>query len=530
MMDRLERIFSQRNNLFIGLLCVALLAYGYKIFTFSLGIDEEYEANEPNMVLAWLGQGRWGMAVLNGLFLRQPVMPVVSTALAVAGLAGGIYLFLRSLIAKSHALFMGVAVGLTFPTFPFILAFSTIAYGIGAGAICIGLFALWSSQQKPTCFLLAASAGAFAIAIYQPFLVCLPIVAIFIVFKAADNLPAKAVWRLCARLVCCTIAAMLVYIALDWALRGMMHTKLAYVQTQFDLDGLFAQLHQRIYESWKRVVNVFTLSKTLFGFRPFVVTVTFSLSLAWLIWVAVWRGPLSARIVKLLCLLALPILLTAIEATMIYDVPLRSMVYVSFLVAALVALAADTVPYRAGSIFLLLIAATLLAQVTVTNKLFLSADLTYEQDRDLARQIIARIEAQPEFDPSTPEIQLEAAGNWHWRPSALAGKRGLFDDAVGASFFEWDLGNRRRMAFFMGLNGMPQLFGANYDRLRAQGQLGALAEMVKSMPAWPAAGSVRMFNKIIAVVKFGDYSPPQALELCDAGQHTYCPPGYTPPP
>jgi|GEM_PF-4543193 len=53
------------------LAAVIFLSYGYEIFNFNLSIDEEIHAIHGGQWLAWLAQGRWGIALLNYVLVQN---------------------------------------------------------------------------------------------------------------------------------------------------------------------------------------------------------------------------------------------------------------------------------------------------------------------------------------------------------------------------------------------------------------------------------------------------------------------------
>ena len=512
------------------LLGAILLGYGYKLFSFSLGIDEESNALVGNMVHPWLSQGRWGMALLNGLILPQPVMPVVPTALALAGIAGGLYLFLCQITSRSLALLGGLAVGLVFPTLPFTLAFTILSYGVGAGALCVGFFAVHGPRQSLKSSLLAILAGALAISIYQPFVACLAIATILIVLHAAirtDN--ALAACRLGIRLVICAVVGLTLYLALDWLIRLLTHTPKTYLQDQLVLDDLLKNPRQRLGVSWHRVVEVLTICSRIFGASAPLANVVLDGSALWLLFLAVARGSLFTRLLKVLCLLAPLVILTLLDALMVVAMPLRSMIYVSFLIAGIVGLAVEMAPQRGRLLIATLLCLAVLSEATVTNRLFLTAQLTYDQDKNLAQQIVTRIEMQPGLDLQAQPLNLIASGAWHEQPTILTSPHGAPDDALGASFFNWDLGNRGRMASILNLYGLPNLNGSYYTLLARKAPFPAMLQALAAMPNWPAEGSVRVFDHDTILLKFGDFSIPQLIDLCDIDLKTYCPAGYVSP-
>ncbi|MBT9173981.1 MAG: hypothetical protein DDT21_02392 [Syntrophomonadaceae bacterium] len=87
-------------------------------------------------------------------------------------------------------------------------------------------------------------------------------------------------------------------------------------------------------------------------------------------------------------------------------------------------------------------------------------------------------------------------------------------ETFGASFFDWDAGNRHRVAAFLRLAGVTAV-GAG-DDLRAK-----VAAKAIMMPSWPDPGWVAQ-EQDVTIIKFSDYTAPQKLQLCAAGVIALC--------
>ena len=124
----------------------------------------------------------------------------------------------------------------------------------------------------------------------------------------------------------------------------------------------------------------------------------------------------------------------------------------------------------------------------------LTAQLTYETDRETAYQLADRI-----WEQGAPAQGCPVAMLGKYTPSPAV-SFALREESIGYSIFEWDyngpVGVSRRGAGFLRSHGLP--FTAVPEELYAAAQ--ALGE---EMPCWPQAGSVRMMDGV-AVVKFSD--------------------------
>ena len=85
------------KGLIAYLFAVAVAAFGYDVFTFSLKTDSELHALHAGAKLAWIGEGRWAMYYLNAGLMPDPVMPFVPTLTGLVGVACGALFFFLSL-------------------------------------------------------------------------------------------------------------------------------------------------------------------------------------------------------------------------------------------------------------------------------------------------------------------------------------------------------------------------------------------------------------------------------------------------
>jgi len=513
---RLEELLNSKALFFLCVLCAALLSYGYEIFSFHLTIDEELHAQLYNSVpwaaKTWLIQGRWGMAILNIILLRQTILPVVSSAIGVAGVAGCLYFFLSSILESRIAILAGVIFGLSFPTLPFVFTFSTLAYGIGVGSICTAVFLNHSYADNYGKRLSATCFGAFAIAIYQPFVFVFIIIVLCVIFKKlTDPKNAVSAWTTLQRMLISLSASIMLYTLIDRAIRYALNIQIGYVQSFVDLPGLLANPITRLGAAIFRVLNVFRISPVLFGTDAALVTTVLLISCGLLFATSLNGNSLKNKVLRYASLIALLATLVVAEAITPSGVPLRSMIYVTFFVAAIIGLAVELAPSSCKiPLFILFFFATV-DGAAVANRLFLSSDLVYAKDKQLAVELSQQIRSQTEGGKTNSVKELYIVGKWSWPITNLTPKTETF----GASFFEWEEGNRWRIASIMRLNSDLSIGGATTKSVRMA------VEQIPSMPTWPNEDSVKVINGL-AIVKFGDFSSTQRTELCSLDIKRYC--------
>jgi hypothetical protein len=501
----LRAIFSQPAVAFSALLTVILMAHGYEIFNLHLTIDEELHIGNHDIAMAWVGQGRWGMGLLSAL-LPSSVVPAVSIALGVGLLATSLWLItVRNLDADRYAGFCAVSIAMTLPMLPFTMSFATLAYGIGFASLATVGFTMWQRSERPAGLFGAVVAGAFAISVYQPMVFALAALVVPGIFRKDVALYDRA--RL--RGVFVLLVAVAVYFAVDQAVRRLLGADLQYVDQFVDLRGLLAHPLDRLSVSAHEVLAVFRSSRRLFTLQtPWFITFLLGACLVAAMPTST-QGPRQYTAPLVIAgLIALPIVAGALTA---HGIPLRSGVYFPFVVCMIAAISFRNAgaAARLGLSALALLA--VLGNSVICNRLYASASFAYERDRLIANDIMREVAKLNSLETAPRQLQIEVVGIKSWPESALIPKR----ETLGASFFEWESGNRYRIASFLSMLGLDVRGASDQERL-------PFIPVALQMPSWPLEGWVRREQDVI-IVKLGEYTPFQRQALCTAGVRNLCP-------
>jgi len=499
-------------TLWLGLAGVALLAYGYEIFNFNLTIDEELHAAGGVGRRDWIAQGRWGMALVGTVLLRNPVGPVVSTFLGVAGTIIGLVLALRwtfRLDARATAVVTALAV--TTPTLAFIFTFSTIAFGVGVAFVATALSVRYASFYTLRGAAAACAFGALAIAIYQPFVVAIAMLA---AANAIREVQARSsVARRHAYWVACVAGSFVLYALVSAAAVKLQPIDVEYMGKYLDLAGLWANLAGRLRASCAQVSDVLILHPEMFGASSPWLAPTLAAAAALAIVVPLVRRA-HARLLANAAVLCVTVAIVVLAGAISGDVPpLRSMVYLPIAIAVVAAVGCGEAASRIRAVFWTLCLLAVVGNATIANHLFASAADAEWQDRLVAREVAKYVRSvDPALISDRKPIKIEPVGVVSWPETALRHVRGTF----GASFFEWDGGNRIRIAAYLRLAGVNATWeDTAAERARAY-------EVARTMPAWPHEGWVRFAAPDLLVIKFGDYTPNQAADLCTWGVKALC--------
>lgn len=133
-------------------------------------------------------------------------------------------------------------------------------------------------------------------------------------------------------------------------------------------------------------------------------------------------------------------------------------------------------------------------QGTTASRALFCAQMTYENDKMTAQQIIVQMQA---LDAASDGQRVAMIGQYH---PVLPEAAGIREETIGYSFFEWDymspVGVSGRGTGFMRALGFP-FEPASFEEYFA-------AKMYSlNMPSWPHAGSVQRLGDVV-VVKFSD--------------------------
>lgn len=481
---------------------VVLLSYGYEIFNFNLTIDEEIRANQVGMWFDWVAQGRWGMALMSYVLVPNPVAPVTSLFVGLLGFVLGVSFLMKSLFVLDRlgiAAITGLAVSI--PTLAFSFTFSTIAYGIGVGFVALAGANWLLSQGALKSVVMASFLAGFAIGIYQTFVFVVAMIAVVHVWRAytIENVDCFMSIRKPAIFI---FFGVVLYGLINLFVLKSLNIDIKYVGQFIDIQGFVGNPIPRLVGSFQRWNEIISLSPNKFGIRSIWLGALVLASFAMVIAYPIYKRNIRSLVWMVTIAFAMICIVVMADAIAQGGAPLRSVIYVPVGIAIIVA-CAYTVSGKIGRyILLLLCGLTVIGNSQVNNHLFASSASAEFQDRMLAATIINEVRnIKPDYLSGLP-IKIEVIGNHSWPTNGVLSKTETF----GASFFEWDAGNRYRVAAYLSLNGLASLGASEEDRAR-------IYQQGKSMLSWPHAGWIALKGDIL-VLKFGDYSSPQKASLC----------------
>jgi hypothetical protein len=493
---------------------IACLCYFYALSHFQLSVDDELAAYRVRPEL-WLGEGRWVIYWVERLALPQPTLPFFPNLLFCLAAATSYHFILRA-----HDLPMGVFSYLAFPLF---CAFPTWTYlgefyanfpSVGLGLFVLGLHAAvfrrttvaWLlGENLPNSLRARLSASflqiflvAVAFGSYQTFVLALVATQLGVVLFALLNHPhltLKKAWRMVGEAACLTVAGSLFYLLLMGAHLWLFPQDSSYVPNLVQLSTLRDLPWKVLAQVGRQMTLLYGGAATFYGFRWSHLAAMMVYGLMSLLCHRAWhRNPrrrLTAGLLAAL-LVTLPFSANLFSGG---HLPPRSYVFAPYIVwlMALMATSQRRALYRliGGA----LVCMAVFKSLYIVNLYAARMSIAQSHDRFLAEALYQRLaETHPNFDREVPySIAVYGYKSVGASVYPMAG-----GSTAGGSFFDWDQGNIHRMLPFWRLRG--------YDNLRWVGseKEAALLPLAKSMPTWPARGSVRWEGES-GIIKLGKF-------------------------
>jgi MFS family permease len=492
-----------RVELLVLLLIFAVFHY-LKLSTFSIAIDDEYEAFRSNGY-NWILTGRWSSYLFLRYLVPQPILPFFPAFLFGIGLVLSYALLLSCFgvrrLAPVHYFAFGIYAG--FPTWMFLTSLTTACCWAGAAQLavviavdryrCVSFPDKSDLPQKRRTTVLNAllCVGALAVAMgfYQAYFPSFLVLGMGMLLLRADA-PLKQLVMHMVMLGVLAVLGVLLHAAIDAAFRYAFGLQdLRYIKNFLDLSSLFKTPLTVLRHTAESAGAVYGGHAAVYGSTsvafPFII-------LAGATAVALWPTGGTGRWTRLAlvaCILGAPFALHIFNGG---RMPLRTFVAVP-VVFWLFAMLGLTSRVRAVALVALFATGLGLLQMLYSSNLYVAAGYFARiHDQELASAVYARIaESQPEFD-SQKTYTVDFFGS---RPFATHYPR-PYSSTLGFSYFEWDGGNEERILDYMRLIGYTNLQAPSLEQRRQD-----LAEFAR-MPTWPARDSVRVVGDVI-LVKLG---------------------------
>jgi len=504
--------YARDSRLRLFAIGITILSYSVALGSFSLSMDGELWAYEPEPWQWLIRGGRWSGALFIYVFPPLYYLPLLPRAIFCGGLVISA-LLLAGCYARSRAeAFAFVAFFVSCPTWPHIAEFNAyvwvFAVGLCLAAGSIALLHLGGYRSA----IIAAVATTVATGIYQSLLllvICGSLLSASVrLFDAyrSDPPSLKGILDHLAPLATSWSVAMLLYVGATGLILSLRHQSLWYVDSYIRLTEFTsaATSSVAIGRTIRRLIGLFTgTDPTFLRWRWGIVSLLPACLGAFAAIIGTLQTSVERLRIKLLAaILVLGAALSAAAPVIVSAgiVPIRSLVALPVLYALG---AASTVKHKwfGKAPQCVLFSCSVFINVWISATLFNADTIARDRDRIMAGQLAERIAALPGVQRDQPR-QLILVGQW----THNIGGPAVRVEAFGGSFFEFDGGNPWRVERYLRLLGIEGLRGALITHARDD-----MAE-IESLPSWPAIGSVAVVRDKL-VIKLGPLTEPQRAVL-----------------
>jgi len=493
-------------------ICIALLSAlvcFVHLSSFSLSIDEEIASFAAGNSVAWISQGRWGMALIQMLLPYSSAIPFISTLVFILTASAASQIFASNFTRNRGEAFIFAGFFVTSPIWLHVVEFNTLAAGAGIGLLATALAVTLIRSERVILAICAGLCVGFAIGVYQALVIVYALCCIAILFQGSHfwssgtPTPPTASKRLFGLVVISFLVAFGFYFVTQRIFLLLTHQHSQYIDSWIQIDALRTDFRPTVLRILNQVTALlFGTDPTYLGWgRPLLILPAAGFLYGTYLCI---RHGVSDPFRTVVSLFALALMVTACSVLVVMAagrMPTRALIGFPMLFAFLALNG-----YRLGNGMIrwaqwAAFGYAMLIAAWIGASLFYADTVARERDQLLATRLASMIDAVglPAFGSQIPFVLV---GEHTFSEKGTASHVQIF----GTSFFEQDGGNPYRVAAYMKLLGINGL-----QPLPVTAVSGKLSE-IKQMPSWPAAGSVAVVGHVV-VVKLGGISYQQQLSL-----------------
>ncbi len=497
----LTKWVQDNRYLVIYSILIAVVAYGYELFNFTLSIDEEIAMfGNREMWINYIKIGRWGTFLLNQLFFSYSLLPYLPFLIGIFCLAMSAVFLTWHTGGNLLSKLVLSTVFITTPVHAYYLTFNTAApfFGLAMLLTVISFIGLIRAidQNNRILFFISVLLIVFSLAIYQAFVAFFITLAIFHLLNNLLNVPGFTFRKLIRRgatLLLFLVIAVMVYQLTDLLFRYFFSFQGQENQEYLDNFRKYGKAPLPIIlQGFKDITISFLTGKNLQVTR-FGMLLTFQVLLPLLI-VVFLREKMDSR--NKWMILALMLLLFFAPFSLIYlngsELPYRTMVALPLSMSLIWWLLYSRAPGWGKNVLLILACSLLISNTTAITRLFHGTWVSWQADRDMANRIYERICMLENREDDQP-YPVVFVGTFKREANMLFVQSEVF----GASFFSWAGGKPRRINSFFKTIGINDLQVIKSDNIIASKK-----DTLEKLPVWPRKGSVCKIDQFV-VVKLG---------------------------
>jgi hypothetical protein len=501
--EPIKRFIATNRNIILYSVLIAIVAFGYELFNFSMSMDEETTSFIPAAGrLFYIQIGRWGTYLLNLVLFPESLVPYVPFLIGILCLAMSSVLVTSILEGSQWAKMVFSTIFITSPFHAYYLTFNTAAPYFGVGIVCVvvsflvGIKAIDNHSRKG--FLIAMLLLAVAISMYQ---------AVFAMFITLCSFYLLMQTLKTAQPDLCSLGKkslfLLLLIIFSVALYKMIDYGAQYILKVLVNPKNSAYLEQ--FEGWGKAPVKSVIIDIYLNFRRFIagtvipggqwisIATLLVIVPALIIHLALEKSGILRKItsgVLVILLLISPYSLLFILGA---KLPIRTMMAIPLGIGLIWWLAYQRTGRWGKTILLILVFYGMIDNTTLITRLFYSTYNSWQADRDMANRIYERICLLDTSNINKP-ITVAFIGECKFPGNAMYLKSEVF----GASYFERTKKNPNRITYFFKSLRINNLFIISNNKY-----LESLRMKVRSLPSWPQKGSVCQIDSVI-VVKISD--------------------------
>ncbi len=500
------RSFLSSNRYFLAYcFLISVVAFGFELGRATISIDDEIGLLLDGPYLNFLGSDRWGMYILNWLFIHGSSLPYFPLVLAMGINVLIVMIALETWQAKDDlARYLAAVFGLTMPTIAFVYQFNMVNYGFYLGMLSAVSAAFLFEKQQPTIrrniliiLLLVAS-----LSIYQSTVFGAPVVLSisFFIKASVDKIESRKIRALIGSLMiffALIAIAILSHFLISYLIRHFADTAFRYHTVRDFYSGVY-------FSSYDTVFVVREIAAQLLGHRWYIGWHTGGLILVCILMISrdrIRKGRDLKDVLLSMIILSFAILSPfALVIVTSHIWPARTFMALPILFAGLVFIA-STISYRKERILLTVWTAVCYISFVASNtRLFYTDHMTSTNDRLLTNRIVQTIEMRYGDILKEGTFPIVFIGD----PKTTIDRPFIRrEETFGHSIYEWDAGHGERP------NALLRIGGVDYFRRATPGELKHARQLAKAMSNWPAKAAIK-YGDGIFILKFSDEKNLQA--------------------
>ncbi len=494
----LKGYLKKNEKIIIASILIAIFAYGYELFNFTLTVDEEVDSfrrafEKKEFILT----GRWGAYLLNLIIIPTTVLPFFPTFIALMGIAISSVIFVSHENTTFSTKLIFSAIFISSPAHAHYLAFNNLnlyfALGMTMASMSFVLLknAIEKDHQKITYYTLSIALLTLAISMYQAMF------AYFLVFCAYFLFTQSLKWnKINWFLLKKTVVGILVVCGLGFILYKVFDSGIRYlvvgtvINKKQYLDNYIYWGKSPTKEIIINLINIIT--KYLTGWEYFRRAFGWSLSsimiLSPFILLFIVKNKTEVHTKILSGLLLFAIILSSFSLIILNgnQIAARTLMSIPLMIAMLWLMVYKDAGTRLRKIMIFVAIVILINNTFINTRLFYSANVAWEADKVMANRIVERIYA---LDPplTNGKIAVAFIGAYQLEDNNLFYSL----DILGMSFFSLGTLSPLRTMKVFNFIGDPNL------ELHHVKQVETLLN--DKMPSWPAKGSVKIIDNVVYV-------------------------------